>query len=526
MRRSIIFALKQAAKNRPLTTYLIVVGIIGLVGVSVLKFSDLAATRLTAEVDNGAAVAPISPVAITADKAAPASGFVTRNGKDLMLDSKPYKFVGYNYFGLTGCADGRPDPQATVDRYFAGLRPASTTRTWAFKPQGMTGIDQVVSAAEKHGQKIIFALADGAQNCNDTGYNNSFYQSGYRGTYFDWIQQVVSKHKDSPAILAWEIMNEPCHIGTGGLSKDDMRNFFENTAAYIKANDPNHLVFTGSLAPYDCGGALSDFAYVHGGEHIDGGSLHEYDYLSVGQRGASSHWNNVRPALHGINKVAYVGEVGVGSEGGCLSDAEMASAHKAKLDGYMNAGASGVLVWGFDDDKVCGLYSGRQITFGTPTESMFRGYVIPDYTASAAPTAATTRLVSPAAPINSAKGSFDDTAFSYDGMWSVGNTAGKYQDNDQYSAVAGAYYTFRFTGTQAKIYGSMASHHGIAAISIDGGPETTVDLYRPGARAEQQLLFTSPKLSQGVHTVKVRVTGNHNAASTGVVISADRIDVQ
>jgi mannan endo-1,4-beta-mannosidase len=447
----------------------------------------------------------------------PSSGFVTRNGKDLMLDGQVYKFVGYNYFGLTGCADGTPDSQATVDRYFSGLRPVSTTRVWAFQPQGMTGIDRVVASAERYNQKVIFAMADGAQYCGDTGYNASFYQSGFRGNYFNWVQQVVSRHKNSKAILAWETMNEPCHTGAGGVTRDVMRRFFDDTAAHIKTHDPNHLVFTGSLAEYDCGGALSDFAYVHGGPNIDGGSLHEYDYLSVGQRGASSHWNAVRPALHGINKVAYVGEVGVGPDGGCLSDSEMSSAHKQKLDGYMNAGASGVLVWGFDDNRVCGIYSGRQITFGSQTESMFKSYAI-----LGSPT--TPPSPPPPPPPPGTAGSQNDSVFGYTGTWQSSTGTGKYQDDDHYSSTAGSYYTYQFSGTQVKLYGAVASHHGIAAVSIDGGAETNIDFYNAN-RAEQQLLYTSPVLSNGTHTIKVRVTGNKNASSSDLVVTADRIDV-
>lgn len=398
--------LKFVKENKRKSVGLSIALIVGLVGLAALRFSEAATYVVAIEAESGnvagngsklsdgnasgsqavrfgGGTTPPTPTPPTPTPPTPGSGykpgFVYRNGKDMMLDGKVLKFVGYNYFGLTGCAHGA-ESQANMDRYFGGLRPKSVTRTWAFKPQGMGGVDAAVASAEKYGQKIIFALADGAQYCNDTGYNASFYQSGFRGAYFSWVQQVVSKHKNSPAIAGWETMNEPCHTGAGGVNKDTMRRFFDDTAAHIKTHDPNHLVFTGSLAPYDCGGALSDFAYVHGGPDIDGGSLHEYDYLSVNQRGASGHWNNVRPALHGINKIAYVGEVGVGPSGGCLSEGEMADAHKQKLDGYMNAAATGVLVWGFDSQRVCGIYSGRQITFGSQTESMFKNYTIPGYT--------------------------------------------------------------------------------------------------------------------------------------------------
>jgi hypothetical protein len=102
--------------------------------------------------------------------------------------------------------------------------------------------------------------------------------------------------------------------------------------------------------------------------------------------------------------------------------------------------------------------------------------------------------------------------------------SGKYQDDDHYSSTTGSYYTYQFSGTQAKLYGAVASHHGIAGVSIDGGGETNVDFYNAN-RTEQQLLYTSPVLTSGTHTIKVRVTGNKNAASSDTVVTADRIDV-
>jgi hypothetical protein len=38
-------------------------------------------------------------------------------------------------------------------------------------------------------------------------------------------------------------------------------------------------------------------------------------------------------------------------------------------------------------------------------------------------------------------------------------------------------------------------------------------------------MFTTAKLASGTHTVKVRVTGTKNAASSGTYISIDRAEV-
>lgn len=462
-----------------------------------------------------------------ASHAAPAN-FVYRDGNKLMLNDKEYKFVGYNYFGMTGCADGSPDSQATIESYFGGLRPVSTTRTWAFQPQGLVGVDRVVAAAEKYNQKVIFALADGAQYCGDTGYGNSFYKGGYAGSYFSWIQQVVSRYKDSPAVLGWEIMNEPCHTGTSGLTKTDMRNFFDASAVQIKKYDPNHLVFTGSLAQYDCGGALSDFAYVHSGANIDGGSLHEYDWLSVGQYDASGHWNAVRSALQGIHKVAYVGEVGVGPDGSCLSDGEMANAHKRKLNAYMNANASGVLLWGIDDSKVCGLYSGRQITFNSETANMVKSYTNPNLPTPGTPTTpgdTTAPTVSlNLVIVNDSIIGLGVNQWTYGGVWQTSTGAGKYLGDDHYSNAANATATLKFAGTQLKLYGGKASHHGIMSVRIDSAAAANVDQYAAG-RADQELVYTSPVLASGTHTAVITVTGTKNSSSSDTVISLDKAEV-
>jgi hypothetical protein len=39
------------------------------------------------------------------------------------------------------------------------------------------------------------------------------------------------------------------------------------------------------------------------------------------------------------------------------------------------------------------------------------------------------------------------------------------------------------------------------------------------------MVFATPALNNGVHTIKMRVTGRRNASSTGYVITADKADV-
>ncbi len=114
--------------------------------------------------------------------------------------------------------------------------------------------------------------------------------------------------------------------------------------------------------------------------------------------------------------------------------------------------------------------------------------------------------------------------FEYSGTWNTSTGTGKYNNDDHYSLVTNSYYQVRFSGTQISIYASKASHHGIAAVSIDGGAETDVDFYA-ATRQDNVLIWTSPTLTTGTHTLKVRVKGTKNSASTGYVIVADRVNI-
>ena len=88
-------------------------------------------------------------------QAAPA-GFVTREGKNLMLNGAVYKFVGFNAYGMTGCYP-RAWTQEEIDAYFQSLPTASMTRIWAFEKQ-KDNLDLVVTRAEANGQKFLHRL--------------------------------------------------------------------------------------------------------------------------------------------------------------------------------------------------------------------------------------------------------------------------------------------------------------------------------------------------------------------------------
>ncbi len=111
------------------------------------------------------------------------------------------------------------------------------------------------------------------------------------------------------------------------------------------------------------------------------------------------------------------------------------------------------------------------------------------------------------------------------GAWSPGTVVGAHNDDQHASAEADAFVEMTLsngnTATQLSWYGAVGPANGIAAVSIDGGPETLVDTYS-ATPALNQLLYASPSLGNGGHVLKVRVTGTKNASSSGYTIVADK----
>ena len=67
-------------------------------------------------------------------------------------------------------------------------------------------------------------------------------------------------------------------------------------------------------------------------------------------------------------------------------------------------------------------------------------------------------------------------------------------------------------------------NHGIAAVSVDGGAETLVDEYS-ATRVGDVSVWTSPRLTSGTHTIRVRVTGTKQSAATNDWVTIDRFEI-
>ncbi|MBN2736162.1 MAG: family 43 glycosylhydrolase [Spirochaetales bacterium] len=114
--------------------------------------------------------------------------------------------------------------------------------------------------------------------------------------------------------------------------------------------------------------------------------------------------------------------------------------------------------------------------------------------------------------------------FDYAGDWSYGAETNAYEGDNHWSGDANEYYEVRFKGIQIELYGGKASNHGMAAVSVDASAETMVDFYA-SSRSDKALLYTSPLLAYGNHSLKVRVTASKNSNSGGTAITADMVKI-
>lgn len=117
-----------------------------------------------------------------------------------------------------------------------------------------------------------------------------------------------------------------------------------------------------------------------------------------------------------------------------------------------------------------------------------------------------------------------DAQFDYSAGWGYANETGPYQSDNHYSNTPNASVSVQFTGTQVQLRGPKHNNQGIVAVSIDGGAETMVDTFS-WYRQDGQLIYESPELSNGTHTIKMRVTGTKYGASSDSYFVADEVDI-
>ncbi|GGM48378.1 cellulase family glycosylhydrolase [Dactylosporangium sucinum] len=248
-------------------------------------------------------IAALAGLAVVASAGAASAGvrhdgFVTRDGADLSLDGRPFRFAGSNNYYLMYRSP------AMVDDVFADAAGAGFTvlRTWGFldigdqddsnsvhhkengvyfqywdgtRPayndgaDGLERLDYVLKSARDHGLKLVVPLTnnwsafggmDQYVRWRGGTHHDQFYTDPViRGWYRDWIAHVLNrtnsltgvKYKDDPTVMAWELANEPRCVGSGVYPRSasctdaTVTGWAGEISRYIRGVDRKHLISAG-----------------------------------------------------------------------------------------------------------------------------------------------------------------------------------------------------------------------------------------------------------------------------------------
>ena len=172
-------------------------------------------------------------------------------GNKIYVQNNEFQIKGINYYPKESPWDmfGENFSSDTIARDFEIIKNAGLNSIRIFiqyedfgkaevLPQKLEKLRKVVDLAEENQLKVVVTLFD-------------FY-----GDYsvLDWTlthrhaQQIVSSFKEHPAILAWDLKNEP-DLDFDSRGKDLVVQWLSHIADEIKKYDPNHLITIGWSSP-------------------------------------------------------------------------------------------------------------------------------------------------------------------------------------------------------------------------------------------------------------------------------------
>ncbi len=332
---------------------------------------------------------------------------ITADGQSLEIGGVPTLFTGYNAYQLgtdwgTNAGCGGETTPAQLDTFFSSLRPNSLVRFWAFQGTKAMNInthqldwqplDNVFYAAAKYHVYLIPAISaqygsgcDGGHWQDPAWYSGGFLDvynsaSNSNGTgldplsYWTYMNALVSRYADSPALGMWEPMseaeastcpaadqpnncsgNQTCPNETAAATA--LAYFFNTVGAQIHSLDPTHLVEAGFLGGGQCGTAGSDYESVGASPGINVLSVHDY-YGAVPLGG--DQWNGMAVRFaqaKALDKPIITGEVGIEAgigQSACVSLQQRSSEMVAKMSAQFAAGDSAFLVWNWVLDPLGG----------------------------------------------------------------------------------------------------------------------------------------------------------------------------
>jgi len=223
----------------------------------------------------------------------------------------------------------------------------------------MARLDRVVELAENFDIKIILVLINHGQfssivnpewESNPWNVANGgilehplqfFTSNEAKRVYKNQLLYIIARYGYTKSLFSWELFNEVDYVDGAALGSLVVRNWHDEMATFLKANDPYHHMVTTSYK----GSTGSAFNL----SSIDFVSAHSYDYAEKGIL------NNLPEVLNSVfaqyDKPVLQAELGINWQNGISSyraDPNGYSIRQGLWAGIMGGGAGGAMNWWWD----------------------------------------------------------------------------------------------------------------------------------------------------------------------------------
>jgi hypothetical protein len=271
----------------------------------------------------------------------PSTGFVTRQGEDLILYGQPYTFVGVNVSYLAGPFFPEAKMEGVIS--FLAVSGVDVIRVWVEPWCDLDRVERMLDLGRSHNIRFILTLQDfyGEQS-------GHWFREGFLTKDLPHIQNIVPRFVHRPEVLMWELMNEPaCPAGDSGKDCwDALYRWAQVTSREVKRLDPNHLVSAGTQGAGFDELAMDAFRRIHALDSIDVVSVHgQGGKLDEGER------KKEIAIAHELGKPLYFGEIAIrGHDESCQalsSEALKMRAQAIDVDMQLSIelGVDGYLLW-------------------------------------------------------------------------------------------------------------------------------------------------------------------------------------
>lgn len=258
--------------------------------------------------------------------------FVKAEKGQFTIGGKPYYYIGANYwYGVIIASSGsygnrerllheldfmksigitnlriQAGAEGPDDEPFR-VTPSLQVAPGKYNDEMLDGLDFLLAEMGKRGQRAILFLNNSwdwsggfAQYLNWNGYGpipypmvkpNTWPQfmtfagqflncDNCKKQFFDHVKYMLNrenrytgkKYTDDPAIMTWEIGNEPRAFSTENIPA--LEQYIKETASLIKSIDKNHLITTGTEGQWGCENSLEVFERIHAQPGIDYLTMH------------------------------------------------------------------------------------------------------------------------------------------------------------------------------------------------------------------------------------------------------------